>query len=232
MDYSGEFGSLCFHGLLSINLLINSISPFSDGSVLRRYFIPIYLFCLIYPILRLTVWRLIYYKSLDINRKSELPWEGAIGIILVFILDVCSLYISYYNVGKLDKRLGHIKKYITIQMMIYLVVFIVCYTGPLIFRIQYLIDKNYENVDNPLFIWSETSAPFIGLLNACVWVAMPTLRDAIKYKIFKFKKHEGEPLISRSDRDWGQLYLLLRKNLLVTTLMGIRAIVTNYTPKK
>jgi len=193
----GEFGSLCFHGLLSINLLINAVSPFADGRVLRKFFIPIYVFCVVYPVIRLTLWRYLDDGKINIENKSELPWEASIGISLVFVLHIMALVFAVINVGSLSEKLRETKRQITIQMAIYLVVYIICYSGPLIFRIEYLLDESAESPENPFYIWSEFSTLVIGFLNSVVWMAMPTLRDAVLYKLCTCIYPKKEPLIKK-----------------------------------
>eukprot|EP01124_Arcella_intermedia_P019059 TRINITY_DN2619_c0_g1_i2.p1 TRINITY_DN2619_c0_g1~~TRINITY_DN2619_c0_g1_i2.p1 ORF type:complete len:444 (-),score=50.52 TRINITY_DN2619_c0_g1_i2:742-2073(-) len=226
----GNFASLLFHCLLSVNLIMSTFRPFADSSSLAIFYKPIYAFSILYPICRVTLWRVLWYgvqlgcplTPESFFRKSEYPYEAAVGISLIFLIAVVAVAASAYGIQSLPPLLYSCKKSIITQNLLYLSAYLICWTGPLIWRtgtalVHYDLRSNLN-----LRAWSDFSELLVGFLTSLVWISFPSIRNVVLSSCDRSNRDVVLlPLIQKAEES---IDLVLRKNFLIAILNGLRVI--------
>eukprot|EP01097_Dermamoeba_algensis_P009958 TRINITY_DN7180_c0_g1_i1.p1 TRINITY_DN7180_c0_g1~~TRINITY_DN7180_c0_g1_i1.p1 ORF type:complete len:705 (-),score=151.69 TRINITY_DN7180_c0_g1_i1:190-2004(-) len=231
-------GSISWNGILSFSIFLFFLSPFQDSSSL----VPIY---------HLYVWGVSAGTALSLYMShaygpsgdgtcwfntDEKFWQLLFyaPVLVYFISTTLSLIICYFFVigSSRTSDSAALRRKIFLRMMIFSLVFIICWSMPLAHRMSLFVNK-----DNRTLRYLEAIGITIqGFLNALVWLTNPGFYQAFKKiiasRVLRFLRLDEDkmPILSYfgveenlqdPNQDLGKIDKILRKEIIAAVLYGI-----------
>ncbi|KAF2069078.1 hypothetical protein CYY_009606 [Polysphondylium violaceum] len=233
--------SISWNGMISLNLIINTTRPFENSSSYNKLY-------------HIWVWGLSAVTSIIMfaarstgpsgdgtcwveGQRSPIRLLFFVPLLIYFAISISSLIIAAIysrNSGSSSNSLSERNRTgMLLRMASYTLVFILCWTGPLIHRIVQFTGK-VDRLDDPNFLMylDAFSVSIQGFVNSMIWLTNPSILKGFFYNIKKYlpwsdkyiNQGENTPLIrSLQDemQDPIQLAVILRNNILTCCLRGI-----------
>jgi hypothetical protein len=238
-------GSIAWNGMISLNLIINlQKQGFAKTSSLVKYY-------------HMVVWSLaagttaiVYIEHDRIGasgdgtcwiEKNNDPFRLLffVPLILFFSLSLASLVLCFLRTQNLPGMSDSSRRGVVLRMISYTGVFLLCWSGPIIHRIQLLADKKVDpenpNEPTPLMLLDASGICIQGFANSMVWLTNPSFFTSFKRRILDkyfswlLPSQERSPLLNAlqdtlqdSKQDINRIDTLLRRNIITCILQGIR----------
>jgi len=237
--------SISWNGMISLNLIINTTRPFENSSAYNKLY-------------HIWVWGLSGVTSVIMfaarstgpsgdgtcwveGQRSFIRLLFFVPLIIYFAISLSSLVIATvysrnYGVkvnGSANSLSERNRMGMLLRMASYTLVFILCWTGPLIHRIAQFTGR-IDDIQHPNFLMflDAISVSIQGFVNSMIWLSNPSILKGFIYNIRKYlpwsdkyiKEGENTPLIRSlqdENQDPIQLAVILRNNILTCCLRGI-----------
>eukprot|EP01103_Thecamoeba_quadrilineata_P000489 TRINITY_DN10421_c0_g1_i1.p1 TRINITY_DN10421_c0_g1~~TRINITY_DN10421_c0_g1_i1.p1 ORF type:complete len:740 (+),score=85.71 TRINITY_DN10421_c0_g1_i1:162-2222(+) len=185
----GQFwgiSSISWNGLISLNLLLSLMFPFKST---QKYTLPYHAFVWTFALTTTLIQGFTYdekylQQSADMTCWDTKPWVAytCFFVPLLFYMFLAIVVATYgiYSLVIMKKTTPE-RRNIVFRMILYISVFLICWSGPIVNRLYLQIDHHNELTG--LQYWDIVGVTIQGFLNALVWLTNPSFVKRIKQSI-------------------------------------------------
>eukprot|EP01125_Pyxidicula_operculata_P016436 TRINITY_DN5658_c0_g1_i1.p1 TRINITY_DN5658_c0_g1~~TRINITY_DN5658_c0_g1_i1.p1 ORF type:complete len:564 (+),score=86.96 TRINITY_DN5658_c0_g1_i1:1991-3682(+) len=214
--------SLMFSCYIGYIVIIMVWRPFTDCSRFVKYTRLFYVISIIFTASRAA------YRGIEIVTfaTTVVQWEMLVPVSFTFLINIFAIIFSSIQLRRLGPAF-QFKHAMIFQLILVLGVLGLSW-GSLFARYLALILESHSSTLDMIFRWWQVYS-FLGqgILSSLLWIFIPTLRRAISEKCCRNGGTEYSAINNNTMDDFGMMNLVFRKNMLMSTLLGIRLSLEN-----